>query len=92
MILLFLLHVRSALVPIITLPLAVLAAFIPMLMQGLGANIMSLAGIIIAIGDMVDGSIIIVENVHKRLEQWEASGRVGQRRAVVIAAMKEVGP
>ena len=91
-ILLFLLHVRSALVPIITLPLAVLAAFIPMLYQGLGANIMSLAGIIVAIGDMVDGSIILVENVHKRLEQWEANGRQGERRAVVIAAMREVGP
>ncbi len=91
-ILLFLLHVRSALVPIITLPLAVLAAFIPMLYQGLGANIMSLAGIVVAIGDMVDGSIIIVENVHKRLEQWEKEGRPGPRREVVIAAMKEVGP
>lgn len=91
-ILLFLLHVRSALVPIITLPLAVLAAFIPMLVQGLGANIMSLAGIIVAIGDMVDGSIVIVENVHKRLEQWDAKGRPGERRAVVIAAMREVGP
>ena len=91
-ILLFLLHVRSALVPIVTLPLAVLAAFIPMLVQGLGANIMSLAGIVIAIGDMVDGSIIIVENVHKRLEQWDAGGQVGRRRDVVLAAMKEVGP
>lgn len=91
-ILLFLLHVRSALVPIVTLPLAVLAAFIPMLYQGLGANIMSLAGIVVAIGDMVDGSIIIVENVHKRLEQWEKEGRPGPRREVVIDAMKEVGP
>ncbi|MBL8787451.1 MAG: efflux RND transporter permease subunit, partial [Deltaproteobacteria bacterium] len=95
-ILLFLLHVRSALVPIVTLPLAVLAAFIPMLVQGLGANIMSLAGIVVAIGDMVDGSIILVENVHKRLERWDAEGRPGEaegaRRRVVIHAMKEVGP
>ncbi|MCC6622896.1 MAG: efflux RND transporter permease subunit [Deltaproteobacteria bacterium] len=91
-ILIFLLHVRSALVPIVTLPLAVLAAFIPMMAQGLGANVMSLAGIIVAIGDMVDGSIVIVENVHKRLEQWEANGRPGERKAVVIAAMREVAP
>jgi len=91
-IMLFLLHVRSALVPILTLPLAVLLAFIPMRMQGLGANIMSLGGIAVAIGAMVDASIILVENVHTRLERWEGEGRPGSRRDTMIAAMQEVGP
>ncbi len=63
----FLLHARSALVPIITLPLAVLLAFIPMFAQGLTANIMSLGGIAVAIGAMVDASVIIIENVHRKL-------------------------
>ena len=89
---LFLMHVRSALVPILTLPLAVLAAFIPMGYQGLTANIMSLGGIIVAIGAMVDASIIIIENTHKRLEHWEQEGRPGARLDVVISAMQEVGP
>jgi len=89
---LFLLHARSALVPILTLPVAVLLAFIPMYYQGLTANIMSLGGIAVAIGAMVDGSIIVVENVHKRLDEWERSGRIGQRIDAVIAGMQEVGP
>ena len=89
---LFLLHVRSALVPILTLPIAVLLAFIPMYYQGLTANIMSLGGIAVAIGAMVDASIIIIENIHKRLEEWEAQGRPGERLAQVIGAMQEVGP
>jgi len=88
----FLLHVRSALVPILTLPIAVLLAFIPMFYQGLTANIMSLGGIAVAIGAMVDGAIVLVENVHKRLAAWEASGCPGSRREVLIAAMQEVGP
>lgn len=86
---LFLLHVRSALVPILTLPLAVLLAFVPMLYQDLTANIMSLGGIAVAIGAMVDASIILIENIHKKLEQWD--GR-GSRVEVLIAAMQEVGP
>ncbi len=85
----FLLHVRSALVPIITLPIAVLLAFIPIIWQGLTVNIMSLGGIIVAIGAMVDASMVMVENIHKKLEEWD--GR-GPQREVVIAAMKEVGP
>ena len=89
---LFLLHVRSAIVPILTLPLAVLLAFIPMLYQGLTANIMSLGGIAVAIGAMVDASIIIIENIHKKLEEWEHEGRPGNRLDVVIHAMQEVGP
>jgi Cu(I)/Ag(I) efflux system membrane protein CusA/SilA len=85
----FLLSVRSALVPILTIPVAVLLAFIPMLHQGLTANIMSLGGIAVAIGAMVDGSIILVENIHKRLEEDE---QTEDRIAVMISAMREVGP
>ena len=89
---LFLLHVRSALVPILTLPLGVLLAFIPMDFQHLTANIMSLGGIAVAIGAMVDASIIIIENIHKKLDDWERRGRHGERREAIIAAMQEVGP
>ena len=88
----FLLHVRSALIPILTIPVGVLLAFVPMLYQGLTANIMSLGGIAVAIGAMVDASIIVVENAHKRLEEWEHEGRPGARNAVLLAAMQEVGP
>lgn len=88
----FLLHARSALVPILTLPLAVLLSFIPMYQQNLTINIMSLGGIAVAIGAMVDASIIIIENIHKKLEGWEAAGRPGDRTTVLIGAMQEVGP
>ncbi len=67
----FLLHVRSALIPILTLPIGVLLAFIPMGQQHLTANIMSLGGIAVAIGAMVDASIIIIENIHKKLAEHE---------------------
>jgi Cu(I)/Ag(I) efflux system membrane protein CusA/SilA len=90
-ILVFLLHVRSTLVPVLMLPVAVLLAFIPMRWMGLGANIMSLGGIAIAIGAMVDAAIIVVENVHKHLEAWEQDGRPGTRNAVVVSALQEVG-
>ncbi|HKV06990.1 MAG TPA: CusA/CzcA family heavy metal efflux RND transporter [Thermoanaerobaculia bacterium] len=89
---LFLLHARSALVPVITLPLAALLAFIPMYYQGLTINIMSLGGIIIAVGAMVDASMILIENVHKRLEDWEAAGRPEPRKEIIVRAMQEVGP
>ena len=89
---LFLLHARSALIPILTIPLGILLAFVPMLYQGLTANIMSLGGIAVAIGAMVDASIILIENVHKKLEDWEHSGRPGDRTDVIIGAMQEVGP
>jgi copper/silver efflux system protein len=88
----FLLHVESALIPILTLPLGVLLAFIPMSEQHLTANIMSLGGIAVAIGAMVDASIIIIENIHKRLSDWHASGEGLPRTQVIIAAMQEVGP
>lgn len=88
----FLLHVRSAIIPILTLPIGVVLAFVPMAQQHLTANIMSLGGIAVAIGAMVDASIIIIENIHKRLEDWERDGRPGDRRGVIIGAMQEVGP
>src|SRR5215813_4490817 len=88
----FLLHLRSALIPIISLPLAVLISFIPMYFMGVGMNIMSIGGIIVAIGDMVDASIVMVDNAHRRLEDWERNGRVGDRTQVLIDSAKEVGP
>ena len=89
----FLLHARSALIPILTIPVGVLLAFIPMLHQGLTANIMSLGGIAVAIGAMVDASIILVENIHKRLEEWEHAGPARAARATCsLRAMQEVGP
>jgi Cu(I)/Ag(I) efflux system membrane protein CusA/SilA len=88
----FLLHARSSLVAIVTLPVAVLVSFIPMSYQGLTINIMSLGGIAVAIGELVDASIIVIENVHKRLERWQAAGGPEPRREVVVAAMQEVGP
>jgi Cu(I)/Ag(I) efflux system membrane protein CusA/SilA len=90
-IVLFLWHFRSALIPVLSLPIAVALAFVPMVAQGLNANIMSLGGIAIAIGAMVDASIIMVENVHKRLEAWQAGGRTEPRDQVVLHALREVG-
>ncbi len=88
---LFLLHLRSSLLAALVLPVAVLLSFIPMYFMGLTANIMSLGGIAIAIGAMVDAAIILIENAHKRLEQWERAGRPGSRAAVLIGAFQEVG-
>src|SRR2546422_4033177 len=89
--LIFLFHVRSAVVAIVTLPIAILLSFISMYYLKLTSNIMSLGGIAIAIGAMVDAAIVMVENAHKRLERWEAEGRRGSRADVIIAAAKEVG-
>ncbi|HVT61348.1 MAG TPA: CusA/CzcA family heavy metal efflux RND transporter [Thermoanaerobaculia bacterium] len=92
---LFLLHARSALVPIVSLPIGVLLSFIPMFYQGLTINLMSLGGIAVALGAMADATIVLIENVHKRLEAWEAAGRPGGpagRAARLVAAMQEVGP
>ncbi|UCF37029.1 MAG: efflux RND transporter permease subunit [Acidobacteriota bacterium] len=85
----FLLHFRSSLVAIITLPLAVLIAFIVMHYQGINANIMSLGGIAIAIGAMVDAAIIMIENAHKHLEQDQGKKDHWQ---IIADASKEVGP
>ena len=93
--LVFLWHVRSALVAIITLPIAILASFVPMFYSHLTSNIMSLGGIAIAIGAMIDAAIIMVENAHKSLEQFrEDHGREpnnGERIEVIVAAAKTVG-
>lgn len=88
-ILIFLFHFRSTLVSIITLPIAVMISFIPMYYMGINANIMSLAGIIIAIGDIVDSAVIMTENAHKKLEQ---EGEKRPRVEVVIEAAREIGP
>ena len=90
-IILFLLHFRTSLVPIIVLPIAVTLSFIPMYYMGLTASIMSLGGIAVAIGAMVDASIVLVENAHKKLDQWEREGRPGERLEVLIESFKEVG-
>ena len=90
--LVFLFHLRSALVVILTLPIAIIMSFICMYYLKVTSNIMSLSGIAIAIGAMVDASIIMVENAHKKLEEWEEQGRPGRRTDVIIEAAKEVGP
>lgn len=87
----FLWHIPSAIIPVVTIPLAILISFIPMNALGVNANIMSLGGIAIAIGAMVDAAIVVVEQTHKRLEEWERGGRQGDYRQVVIDAVKEVG-
>lgn len=88
----FLFHLPSAFVVILTLPIAIIISFICMYYLGITSNIMSLSGIAIAIGAMVDASIIMVENAHKKLEEWEEQGRPGNRTEVIIEAAREVGP
>jgi Cu(I)/Ag(I) efflux system membrane protein CusA/SilA len=93
--LVFLFHVRSSLVAIITLPIGILMAFIVMKFQGLNANIMSLGGIAIAMGAIVDGAIVLVENLHKHIERATAQGEQvkGEARwALVVKSANEVGP
>ena len=90
-ILVFLWHIPSALIPIITIPVAVLISFIPMKAMGITSNIMSLGGIAIAIGAMVDAAIVVVEQTHKKLEEWDRTGRKKDYTRVVIDAVKEVG-
>ncbi len=94
---LFLWHVRSALVAVLTLPLGILIAFLVMRYQGINANIMSLGGIAIAIGAMVDAAIVMIENAHKHLERWrgdnpdrEISGK--EHWQLIVNAATEVGP
>ncbi|MBI4804880.1 MAG: efflux RND transporter permease subunit [Desulfovibrio sp.] len=88
----FLFHLPSALVIVLTLPLAIVISFICMYYMGVTSNIMSLSGIAIAIGAMVDAAIIMVENAHKKLEDWEHAGQPGSRAQVIIEAAQEVGP
>ncbi|MGA2027201.1 MAG: efflux RND transporter permease subunit, partial [Syntrophobacteraceae bacterium] len=90
-ILIFLWHIPSAIIPIITIPVAVIISFIPMYEMNITANIMSLGGIAIAVGAMVDAAIVVVEQTHKKLEHWNTEGRPGGFKNVVIGAVKEVG-
>ncbi|MES2136348.1 MAG: CusA/CzcA family heavy metal efflux RND transporter [Pseudomonadota bacterium] len=91
---LFLLHLRSSLVAIVTLPLGILAAFIVMDLQGINANIMSLGGIAIAIGAMVDAAIVMIENAHKKLEHGGYGKGISENKRIelLVKAAVEVGP
>ncbi len=91
-ILIFLWHFPSAIIPIVTIPIAVVLSFIPMYGIRLTSNIMSLSGIAISIGVLVDGAIVEVENAYKKLQLWEAGGRKGDFHIVRLNALKEVGP
>ncbi|MEZ4281918.1 MAG: CusA/CzcA family heavy metal efflux RND transporter [Myxococcota bacterium] len=91
-ILLFLWHAPSAIVPIATIPTAVVLSFLPLFALGIGINVMSLAGIAISIGVLVDGAIVEVENAYKRIQQWQAGGCRGDFHAVRLAALQEVAP
>ena len=88
----FLFHFRSALVPILAIPISVLLAFVVMRAQGLGSNIMSLGGIAISIGVLVDASIVMVENVHRHVEEDAEAGGKRSRFDLVLRAAQEVGP
>jgi Cu(I)/Ag(I) efflux system membrane protein CusA/SilA len=92
-ILVFLWHFPSAAIPLVTMPAAVLISFIPLRLMGISVNVMSLAGVAIAFGELIDASIVVVEQTHKKLEQWEKNGSPGKHRDVVLSAVKEVaGP
>ncbi|MDD5021994.1 MAG: CusA/CzcA family heavy metal efflux RND transporter [Endomicrobiaceae bacterium] len=91
-ILVFLWHFPSAIIPIVTIPIAVLLAFIPLFGMKITTNIMSLSGIAISIGVLIDGAIVEVENAYKKLQIWEASGRKGDFHIIRLNALKEVGP
>lgn len=86
----FLFHIRSSLVVVISLPIGILAAFIVMHLQGINANIMSLGGIAIAIGAMIDGAVVMIENMHKHMEKTVITSK--NRWQVVLQAATEVGP
>ena len=88
----FLLHVRSALVAILMLPVGVLMAFIAMRLLGMNSNLMSLGGIAIAIGAMIDAAIVMIENAHKHLERLPDGHTTADRAEAMLAACREVGP
>jgi Cu(I)/Ag(I) efflux system membrane protein CusA/SilA len=90
-ILILLWHFPSAVIPIITITAGVVIAFLPMRMTGMTANVMSLGGIAIAVGAMVDAAIVVVEQTHKKLEGWQARGRMEPVDRVIVGAIKEVG-
>jgi Cu(I)/Ag(I) efflux system membrane protein CusA/SilA len=91
-ILIFLWHIPTAIIPIVTIPVAVILTFIPMYFMGLTANIMSISGIAISIGILVDGAIVEVENAYKKLQLWIEDGRKGDFHEVRLKAMQQVGP
>ena len=91
-ILIFLWHIPSAIIPIVTIPVSVALAFIPMYAMGMGANLMSLAGIAISIGVLVDGAIVEVENAYNKIYHWQAEGSKGDFHKVRLDALLEVGP
>jgi len=88
----FLFHGPSAFVPIITIPITVALSFIPMYHLGITSNIMSLAGVAISIGVLVDGAIVEVENAYKKLEIWHEGGRVGDYHQILLKAIQEIAP
>ncbi len=91
-ILIFLWHIPSAIIPIVTIPVSVALAFIPLYFMGLNANLMSLAGIAISIGVLVDGAIVEVENAYNKIHHWVKDGRKGDFHQVRLQALLEVGP
>lgn len=90
-ILLFLWHPPSAAIPILTIPLTILAVAVPFHLMGMSFNVMSLGGIAIAAGALVDAAIVVVEQTHKKLEEWQREGGKGHADGVIISAVKEVG-
>ena len=90
-ILLFLWHPPSAAIPILTIPVTVVAVAVPFHLMGLSFNVMSLGGIAIAAGALVDAAIVVVEQTHKRLEEWQTEGSQGDADGVILSAIKEVG-
>jgi Cu(I)/Ag(I) efflux system membrane protein CusA/SilA len=90
-ILLFLWHPPSAAIPILTIPLTVLTVAVPFHWMGMSFNVMSLGGIAIAAGALVDAAIVVVEQTHKKLEEWQREGAAGDAEGVILSAVKEVG-
>jgi Cu(I)/Ag(I) efflux system membrane protein CusA/SilA len=89
-IIVFLWHFPSASIPLVTMPAAVLIAFIPFRLTGASVNVMSLAGVAIALGELIDASIVIAEQIQKKMEQWDKNGRQEKHSDVVLQAIKEV--
>ena len=90
-ILIFLWHIPSAIIPILTIPIAVVISFLPMRLMGMSSNIMSLGGIAIAVGAMVDAAIVVVEQTHKKLEGAHPGWTAGDYQRAIVGAVKEVG-
>jgi Cu(I)/Ag(I) efflux system membrane protein CusA/SilA len=90
-ILIFLWHVPSAIIPILTIPVAVVISFLPMRLMGMSSNIMSLGGIAIAVGAMVDAAIVVVEQTHKKLEHADPKWSLAEYQRAIVDAVKEVG-